>query len=125
MTRACSAKLPKAVVEAFKGAQRPLMIVGGGVLAKDGAHGDTLALVETLGLVKDGWNGYNVLHFAAARMGGLMLGFATQGGIKAIAAASPSCCSRWARTRWIIPRSKAASRSMSAIMATRAQARRT
>jgi NADH-quinone oxidoreductase subunit G len=33
------AKLPKAVVEAFKGAQRPLMIVGGGVLAKDGAHG--------------------------------------------------------------------------------------
>jgi NADH-quinone oxidoreductase subunit G len=83
------AKLPKAVVEAFKGAQRPLMIVGGGVLAKDGAHGDTLKLVETLGLVKDGWNGYNVLHFAAARMGGLMLGFATQGGIKAIAAASP------------------------------------
>lgn len=65
------------------------MIVGGGVLAKDGAHGDTLALVETLGLIKDGWNGYNVLHFAAARMGGLMLGFATAGGIKAIAAAKP------------------------------------
>jgi NADH-quinone oxidoreductase subunit G len=33
------------------------MIVGGGALAKDGAHGDTLKLVETLGLVKDGWNG--------------------------------------------------------------------
>jgi len=29
------------------------------------------------------------LHFAAARMGGLMLGYATQGGIKAIAAAKP------------------------------------
>ena len=83
------ANLPAAVVEAFKGAQRPLMIVGGGVLAKDGAHGDTLALVETLGLIRDGWNGYNVLHFAAARMGGLMLGYATTGGIRAIAAAAP------------------------------------
>ena len=65
------------------------MIVGGGVLAKDGAHGDTLALVETLGLVKDGWNGYNVLHFAASRMGGLMLGYAMDGGIKAMAQAAP------------------------------------
>jgi len=83
------AKLPEAVVEAFGKAARPAMIVGGGVLAKDGAHGDTLALVETLGLIKDGWNGYNVLHFAAARMGGLMLGYATQGGIKAVAAVKP------------------------------------
>ncbi|WP_336960223.1 NADH-quinone oxidoreductase subunit NuoG [Sphingobium aquiterrae] len=83
------ANLPAAVVDAFKGAARPAVIVGGGALAKDGAHGDTLALVDTLGLVKDGWNGYNVLHFAAARMGGLMLGYATQGGIKAVAAAKP------------------------------------
>ena len=83
------AKLPKAVVDAFKGANRPLMIVGGGVLAKDGAHGDTLKLVDTLGLIREGWNGYNVLHFAAARMGGLMLDYATPGGIKAIAAAKP------------------------------------
>jgi NADH-quinone oxidoreductase subunit G len=90
-------KLPDAVIEAFGKAARPAVIVGGGVLAKDGGHGDTLALVETLGLVKDaastgsgqGWNGYNVLHMAAARMGGLMLGYATSGGIKAIAAAKP------------------------------------
>jgi NADH-quinone oxidoreductase subunit G len=83
------AKLPAAVADAFKDAQRPAMIVGGGVLAKDGAHGATLALAKTLNLVKDGWNGYNVLHLAAARMGGLMLGYATAGGIKAIAAAKP------------------------------------
>ncbi|MGV3770863.1 MAG: NADH-quinone oxidoreductase subunit NuoG, partial [Sphingobium phenoxybenzoativorans] len=82
-------KLPKAVVDAFAGAARPAMIVGGGVLAKDGAHGATLALAKTLNLVRDGWNGYNVLHFAAARMGGLMLGYATTGGIKAVAAAKP------------------------------------
>jgi NADH-quinone oxidoreductase subunit G len=82
-------KLPKAVVDAFAGAVRPAMIVGGGVLAKDGAHGATLALAKTLNLIRDGWNGYNVLHFAAARMGGLMLGYATTGGIKAVAAAKP------------------------------------
>ncbi|MDQ4420001.1 NADH-quinone oxidoreductase subunit NuoG [Sphingobium sp. DEHP117] len=83
------AKLPKAVIGTFLNAKRPMLIAGGGILAKDGAHGDTLALVETLGLLKEGWNGYNILHFAAARMGGLMLGFASQGGIKAIAAAKP------------------------------------
>ncbi len=82
-------RLPNAVIETFKGANRPLMIVGGGVLGKDGAHGDTLKLADTLGLVREGWNGYSVLHFAAARMGGLMLGYATKGGIKAIAAAKP------------------------------------
>ena len=83
------ANLPQAVVDAFKDAKRPMLLAGGGILAKDGAHGDTLALVETLGLIKDGWNGYNILHFAAARMGGLMLGFATEGGVKAIAAKKP------------------------------------
>jgi NADH-quinone oxidoreductase subunit G len=83
------AKLPKAAADAFKDAQRPAMIVGGGTLAKDGAHGATLALAKTLNLVRAGWNGYNVLHFAAARMGGLMLGYATAGGIKAVAAAKP------------------------------------
>jgi NADH-quinone oxidoreductase subunit G len=90
-------KLPQAVLDAFGAAARPAMIVGGGVLAKEGAHGDTLALVETLGLIKDaastgsgqGWNGYNVLHFAAARMGGLMLGYAMDGGIRAMAQAAP------------------------------------
>ncbi len=52
-------------------------------------HGAALALVDTLGLIKEGWNGFNVVHLAAARMGALMLGFATQGGINAVAAAEP------------------------------------
>ncbi|AUW58447.1 NADH-quinone oxidoreductase subunit G [Sphingobium sp. SCG-1] len=81
--------LPDAVAEAFGKAARPAVIVGGGALAKDGAHGAALALAKSLNLVRDGWNGFNVLHFAAARMGGLMLGYATAGGIKAVAAAKP------------------------------------
>ncbi|WP_306095599.1 NADH-quinone oxidoreductase subunit NuoG [Qipengyuania flava] len=81
-------ELPKHVVEAFKGADRPAIIMGGAALAK-GALGAGLAFAESYGLVKDGWNGFNVLHFSAARMGGLMLGFAQNGGMKDIVAAKP------------------------------------
>jgi NADH-quinone oxidoreductase subunit G len=76
--------LPKHVGEAFAGAERPVVIVGGGALK--GGHGASLKLAQTLNLVRpleDGstWNGYNVLHMAAARVGGLMLGYAQAGGI--------------------------------------------
>jgi NADH-quinone oxidoreductase subunit G len=81
-------KLPKEVAEAFKGAERPAIIMGGAALAK-GALGAGLAFAETYGLAKDGWNGFNVMHFSAARMGGLMLGYAQKGGMKDIAAAKP------------------------------------
>ncbi|WEK43038.1 MAG: NADH-quinone oxidoreductase subunit NuoG [Candidatus Sphingomonas colombiensis] len=76
------AKLPEAVTEAFAKAERPMVIVGGGALK--GAHGAALALVEPLGLVKDGWNGFNVVHMAASRMGGLMLGYAQKAGISVL-----------------------------------------
>ena len=81
-------ELPNHVVEAFKDAERPAIIMGGAALAK-GALGAGLAFAESYGLVKDGWNGFNVLHFSAARMGGLMLGFAQKGGMKDIVAAKP------------------------------------
>ncbi|WP_324260270.1 NADH-quinone oxidoreductase subunit NuoG [Altererythrobacter sp. H2] len=81
-------KLPKDVTEAFKGAERPALILGGAGLAK-GALGACLALSDKLKLVRDDWNGFNVLHMAASRMGGLMLGYAQAGGIGDIAKASP------------------------------------
>jgi len=71
--------LPQAVVDAFGGAERPMVIVGGGALK--GAHGAALKLVERFNLVREGWNGFNVVHMAASRMGGLMLGYAQKGGI--------------------------------------------
>ncbi|SDA15949.1 NADH-quinone oxidoreductase subunit NuoG [Sphingomonas sp. NFR15] len=80
-------KLPEEVAQAFDSAKRPMVIVGGAALK--GGHGATLALAKTLNLVRDGWNGYNVLHAAAARNGGLMLGFAQKGGIADVAAANP------------------------------------
>jgi NADH-quinone oxidoreductase subunit G len=81
-------KLPAEVTDAFKAAQRPAMIVGGGALGA-GAQGATLALVGPLGLIRDGWNGYNVLHFSASRMAGLLLGYAHPGGIKPLAEKAP------------------------------------
>ena len=72
--------LPQRVTEAFGTAERPMVIVGGAALK--GAHGAALALADSLKLVRDsGWNGFNVLHMAASRMGGLMLGYASKGGI--------------------------------------------
>ena len=84
------AKAPKLLAEALKNAERPAIIVGGGALRYEGVHGAALAFAKKFKLVSDGWNGFNVLHFAAARMGGLMLGYAHDGGIKKLAASSPN-----------------------------------
>jgi NADH-quinone oxidoreductase subunit G len=81
-------KLPKAVTDAFASAERPAVIVGAGALAAGGL-GAALGLVEPLGLNKDGWNGFNVLHTSASRMASLVLGFAQAGGLADIEAAKP------------------------------------
>jgi NADH-quinone oxidoreductase subunit G len=81
-------KLPKAAADAFKAAQRPALILGGAGLGK-GALGACLALAEKYNLVREGWNGFNVVHMAASRMGGLMLGYAQTGGIADLVAAKP------------------------------------
>jgi NADH-quinone oxidoreductase subunit G len=82
------AKLPSEVTEAFAKAERPAVIVGPGALGA-GALGAALALAGPLGLIKDGWNGFNVIHTAASRMASLMLGFAQPGGVADLEAASP------------------------------------
>ena len=57
----------------LKAARNPLIIVGMGALAReDGAA--VLALARSLATVRDDWNGFAVLHTAAARVGGLDLG---------------------------------------------------
>ncbi len=83
------AKLPKEVAEALTGAERPAVIVGGAALKVRGGQAAALALVSAFNLVRDGWNGFNVLHTAAARTGGLMLGYAQPGGMAAVAAKAP------------------------------------
>ncbi len=82
------ARLPKEVADAFAGAERPAVIVGPGALGA-GALGAALALVKPLGLIKDSWNGFNVLHISASRMASLILGYAQKGGIADIEGANP------------------------------------
>ncbi|WP_404862144.1 NADH-quinone oxidoreductase subunit NuoG [Georhizobium sp. MAB10] len=65
-------------------AERPMIIVGQGALARtDGAAvlDSVLALADAVGVVSEDWNGFGVLHTAAARVGALDLGFVPgQGG---------------------------------------------
>ena len=61
----------------LQAARHPLIVVGMGALARDdGAAVLALAreLADKLGAVRDDWNGFAVLHTAAARVGGLDLG---------------------------------------------------
>jgi NADH-quinone oxidoreductase subunit G len=71
--------------EAFRKAERPAIILGQGALARrDGAAVLRAAakVAETFGIVRSGWNGWNVLHTAAARVGGLDMGFVPRRGGK-------------------------------------------
>jgi len=67
-----------ATVDKLKTAQKPMVIVGQGALTRN----DSAAVLHSVGalvaagaVVREGWNGFNVLHTAAARVGGLDLGF--------------------------------------------------
>jgi NADH-quinone oxidoreductase subunit G len=76
---------------ALKDAKNPMVLLGAGALARpDGAAVAALAAraATALGAVKDGWNGFAVLHGAAARVGGLDIGFVPgEGGLTATAMA--------------------------------------
>ena len=77
------AKLPKAALDALTKAERPAIIVGGGALAGEGGTAvlNALgALAKKVGVVTEGWNGFNVLHHAASRVGGLDMGFVPANG---------------------------------------------
>jgi NADH-quinone oxidoreductase subunit G len=66
-----------------KRAERPLIILGAGALARpDGPAIAALAAKAALSLdaVKDGWNGFSLLQTAASRVGALDLGFVPKSG---------------------------------------------
>jgi NADH-quinone oxidoreductase subunit G len=67
-------------LKSLQGLERPMLILGQGALARpDGAAILALAAkaAETMSAIEPtlNWNGFNVLHTAAARVGGLDLGF--------------------------------------------------
>jgi NADH-quinone oxidoreductase subunit G len=80
--------------ERLKGAKAPMLIVGSGGLARtDGAQalGAARSLAESLGMVRDDWNGFNVLHRAASRVAGLDMGFLPGSGGRDVAGILDGC----------------------------------
>lgn len=62
----------------LKEAQYPVLIVGSAALAREDGNSvlnACKAVADTCGLIRDDWNGFNMLHYAAARVGGLDIGF--------------------------------------------------
>ncbi|TXM69284.1 NADH-quinone oxidoreductase subunit NuoG [Methylobacterium sp. WL120] len=74
-TLAALAKGEHSFLEILKGADRPLVIVGGAALADPAVIAAAAALAKDVGAVTAEWNGFGVLHTAAARVGALDLGF--------------------------------------------------
>jgi NADH-quinone oxidoreductase subunit G len=77
-------KLPKAAADALKSATKPAIIVGAAALTR----GDASAILAALGKIakaaKMNAEGFNVLHTAASRVGGLDIGFTHDGGISEV-----------------------------------------
>jgi NADH-quinone oxidoreductase subunit G len=77
-----------AFADKLKNAQRPMIILGQAAISRPdglGVMALAAALARDLGMLKDGWNGFNILHNAAGRVGALDLGFVPQQGGRDIA----------------------------------------
>jgi len=77
-------------------AKNPMIILGAGAMARaDGAaiFATAKAISEKYDVVKDSWNGFNVLHHAAGRVGALDLGFVPASGGRNIAEIFAGCAS--------------------------------
>ena len=62
-------------------AEKPMMIVGSGIFSRDDGealHHTLYEAAEKLGIVTKDWNGFNILHKAASRVGALDIGFVPQ-----------------------------------------------
>ncbi len=67
-----------AFFDALRNARNPVVIVGMGALARKDGHAilsNVSRLVQAANIVREDWNGFNVLHTAAARVGALDLNF--------------------------------------------------
>lgn len=67
----------------LKAAKKPMLILGMGALSRHDGSAILAAcrkLADATGMVKDGWNGFSVLHTAAGRVGALDLGFVPEKG---------------------------------------------
>jgi len=77
-----------AISKALKAANKPMIIVGQAAFAREEGAA-ILKMAHDLAdkyCISEGWNGFNVLHTAASRVGALDLGLTAEGGIGSILA---------------------------------------
>lgn len=70
-------------IDVLKNASKPMIIIGEQALSRTDAAAIfnlTMDLAQIVGAVNDDWNGVNILHHAAARVGGLDIGFTPRDG---------------------------------------------
>ncbi|MFC7332110.1 NADH-quinone oxidoreductase subunit NuoG [Rhodocista pekingensis] len=82
--------------ELLRTAERPMVIVGMGAFARADGPAVQAALhrlAGACGLVREGWNGFNVLHTAAGRVGALDAGFLPGAGGRDLAGILEGCAS--------------------------------
>ncbi len=68
--------------DVLKTAKKPAILIGSGAISgEDGAAvlREIADIADTYGIIKDGWNGFNIVHTAASRVAGLDLGFVPVG----------------------------------------------
>lgn len=73
--------------KALKSAKNPMIILGSGAVSHvDGAAVLKLAhdIADKYGMITDDWNGFNILHTAASRVGAMDLGLVSEGGVDGI-----------------------------------------
>jgi len=56
-------------------AKRPMIIIGEAAAQDEAVLAACAKLADKFGMIKEGWNGWNILHTAASRVAGLDLGF--------------------------------------------------
>lgn len=62
----------------LKNAKNPVLLVGAGAFTRcDGlaVHAALYQFAQQMGIIRDGWNGYGMIHHAASRVGALALGY--------------------------------------------------
>ena len=68
--------------DVLKNAKRPAILIGSGALSGDDGAAvlkEVAEIADSCGVIKDGWNGFNIVHTAASRVAGLDLGFVPVG----------------------------------------------
>ena len=86
-------------------AERPMIVLGSGAIARnDGLAVIALArqISEKYGFINQNWNGFNILHSAASRVGGFDIGFLPGEGGKDIASIMVGACKGEIGLIWLL-----------------------